>query len=140
MAIAPRRGKPGLRKRRQPNCYSLLSHYRRLIHLRTENSALRRGDLTAVDSSYRGVYAFLRHDEQQALLVVTNLDDEPAAGSSLSLEGTDMALGEASLAFGRGALVPPRIKPQGGFEAYQPVETLAAQSLIVFEFETKPGQ
>ncbi len=85
---------------------SLLSHYRRLIRLRTENSALRRGDLTAVDSSHGGVYAFLRHDEQQALLVVINLDDEPAAGFTLSLEGTDMALGEASLAFGRGALVP----------------------------------
>ena len=119
---------------------SLLSHYRRLIHLRNENSALRRGDLTAVDSSQRGVYAFLRHEEQQALLVVINLNDEPAAGFALSLEAAHLSLGKASLTYGAGTLAPPQLKPQGGFEAYRPVETLAAQSLIVIEFQTNPGQ
>ena len=58
---------------------SLLSHYRDLIHLRNGNSALRQGDLTAVDSDVRGVYAFLRHHPEQTVLVVINLDDEPAS-------------------------------------------------------------
>ena len=37
---------------------SLLSHYRRLIHLRNSHSALRQGGMTAVDSSARAIYAF----------------------------------------------------------------------------------
>ena len=113
---------------------SLLSHYRRLIHLRNANSALRRGDLTAVDSSQRGVYAFLRHDDAQALLVVINLDDEPATGFSLSLDETDLSLGNASLVYGSGAIASPRINSQGGFDGYQPVRQLAPQSMIIIAF------
>jgi len=114
---------------------SLLSHYRRLIHLRNAHSALRRGELTAVDSSQRGIYAFLRHDDEgNALLVVINLDDEPATGFSLSLDETDLSLGNASLVYGSGAIASPRINSGGGFGGYQPVETLAPQSMIIIAF------
>lgn len=113
---------------------SLLSHYRRLIHLRNANSALRLGDLTAVDSSQRGVYAFLRHDDEQILLVVINLDDEPATGFSLSLDETDLSLGKANLIYGSGAISPPRINSQGGFDEYQPLRQLAPQSMIIIAF------
>ena len=114
---------------------SLLSHYRRLIHLRNAHSALRRGRLTAVESSQRGVYAFLRHDDEQTLLVVINLDDEPATGFELSLDETDLSLGNVSLPYGSGAVATPLINPQGGFDGYQPVEALAPQSLIIVEFQ-----
>lgn len=113
---------------------SLLSHYRRLIHLRNGHSALRSGDMTAVDSSQRGVYAFLRHDDEETLLVVINLDDEAATDFSLTLDETDLSLGNASLVYGSGVIVAPRIYSGGGFDGYQPVQTLAPQSIIIIAF------
>ena len=113
---------------------SLLSYYRRLIHLRNDNPALRRGDLTAVDSSSRGVYAFLRHDESQALLVVINLDDAPARDFTLSLDESALDLSAPSLVYGSGDIAAPQLNASGGFEGYAPLSTLDAQSLLVLEF------
>ena len=118
---------------------SLLSHYRRLIQLRNANSALRGGDLTAVDSSQRGVYAFLRHDDEQVLMVLINLDDEPATDFSLSLEeldwSTDLSWADASLVYGMGDISAPRIEAGGGFTGYQPLRQLAPQSMVIIEFK-----
>lgn len=113
---------------------SLLSHYRNLIHLRNENSALRRGALTAVDSSDRGIYAFLRQDAEQSLLVIINLADEATAGFTLSLDRNDGDLSAPSLIFGEGALAAPLLNDSGGFADYAPVPALEAHSLLVLEF------
>lgn len=113
---------------------SLLSHYRNLIHLRNAHSVLRQGELTAVDSSQRGVYAFLRHDDERALLVVINLDDAPAIDFTLSLEESDLSLENASLVYGSGAIAAPRINAAGGFDNYQPLRQLAPHSMIILEF------
>ena len=115
---------------------SLLSHYRDLIHLRNGNSALRQGDLTAVDSDVRGVYAFLRHHPEQTLLVVINLDDEPVSDYGLSLDESDLDFSSGDLVFGEGAISLPVVNEAGGFKDYAPLPALAAQSLIVIEFDS----
>jgi alpha-amylase len=51
---------------------SLLSWYKQLIHVRNRNSALRHGTHTPLGSSNSPVLAFLRADETQVLLCVTN--------------------------------------------------------------------
>lgn len=113
---------------------SLLSHYRRLIHLRNENSALRGGALTAVDSSERGIYAFLRHDTAQTLLVIINLADERVAGFSLSLGESELDLATPTLIFGEDALAAPGLNAAGGFADYAPVPALEARGLLVIQF------
>ena len=113
---------------------SLLSHYRSLIHLRNNISSLRRGGLTAVDSSLGSVYAFLRHDAQQTLLVVINLDDEPAVGFELTLEESEIEFSRPSLIFGSGDLDAPIVNGSGGFDAYAPLPVLQPHSLIVIQF------
>ena len=113
---------------------SLLSHYRDLIHLRNGNSALRRGGLTAVDSTDRGIYAFLRHDAQQRLLVVINLSDEPIAGFKLSLAESVFDLSAPALVYGSGEIAMPELNAAGGFDDYAPVPSLDAQSLLVLAF------
>ena len=113
---------------------SLLSHYRSLIHLRNNISSLRRGGLTAVDSSLGSVYAFLRHDAQQTLLVVINLDDEPAVGFELTLEESEIEFSRPSLIFGSGDLEAPIVNGSGGFDAYAPLPVLQPHSLIVIQF------
>ena len=113
---------------------SLLSHYRRLIHLRNNNSALRRGSLTAVDSTDRGIYAFFRHDAAQTLLVVINLADEAAAGFTLSLDRSDLDLSAPTLIFGESAVAAPLLNDSGGFAGYAPVPALEAHGLLVLGF------
>ena len=113
---------------------SLLSHYRDMIHLRNRHSALRRGDWTHVESSARGVYAFLRSDEQERLLVIINLDDEPSEGFTLSLAESAHDLSAPIAVFGGGEVSAPILNAAGGFDAYAPVQALNAHSTIVLAF------
>ncbi len=113
---------------------SLLSHYRALIHLRNSHSALRRGNFQPVDSIPRQVYAFLRHDAEQALLVLINLSGDVIADYHLNLAGDDLLLGAPRLIVGQGGLMAPEISADGGFREYQPLPQLDPQSLVIIEF------
>ncbi|MCY4464542.1 MAG: alpha-amylase family glycosyl hydrolase [Chloroflexi bacterium] len=113
---------------------SLLSHYRDMIHLRNSHSALQRGDWTHVESSEHGLYAFLRNDEQERLLVIINLDDEAIEGFTLSLAESERDLSAPILVFGSGEVSAPVLNAAGGFDAYAPMLTLDAHSTIVLAF------
>ena len=63
---------------------SLLVHYRKLIHLRSENGALGGGDFLPLQSSDPAIAAFLRRDGSHAVLVVANLATTPRAGVSVT--------------------------------------------------------
>ena len=93
---------------------SLLNHYRAMVHLRNDNHALRHGDLTAVDSSDNGLYAFLRHSDEQTLLVVINLGDEPISDYMLTLDESELDLSSATLIFGEGDITTPELNADGG--------------------------
>lgn len=80
---------------------SLLSHYRRLIHLRSSTPALRHGKLDVLEAD-DGVLAFLRTAGEDRVLVVHNLGEvDVGAGPYLS----GVAGGELLLATGEGAAV-----------------------------------
>ncbi len=113
---------------------SLLSHYRRLIRLRNQNPALRRGALTGIASSSRGIHAFLRHDEAQTLLVLINLKGEAATGFSLSLKTSQLDLSTPTLVYGAGELAAPSLNAAGGFDGYAPVASLASHAVLVIAF------
>ncbi len=113
---------------------SLLSHYRDLIHLRNRNSALRRGQYAAVESSARNIYAFLRHDSDQTLLIIINLSDDHISDYALALEASDLVFGAPALIYGAGDLAAPRVNPSGGFDDYKPLAELDAFSLAVISF------
>jgi glycosidase len=51
---------------------SLLNHYRRLIHLRREHSALNGGDLVVGSASDPAIAAFVRRSPTETILVVLN--------------------------------------------------------------------
>jgi len=56
---------------------SMLSHYRRLIRLRAEQAALRRGDLTLLSpAESAGVLAFTRAHDGERLFIAHNLTDQ----------------------------------------------------------------
>lgn len=101
---APARVRPGINvKAEAENPDSLFNHYRRLIHLRNDHVALRRGSYQAVRLDNKNVFAYLRRHEQQSLLVVHNFSDQPQSGLALPAEmqlaiARDMTTGAAAAA------------------------------------------
>jgi glycosidase len=84
---APARVRPGINvKAEAADPDSLLSHYRRLIRLRNDHVALRRGGYQAVRLENKNIYAFLRRHEQQTLLVLHNFSPETASGLQIPAE------------------------------------------------------
>lgn len=111
---------------------SLLSHYRALIHLRNRYAALRTGDMSPVESSARQVYAFLRHDQTETLLVLVNLDDEAVDAYTLSMEGGPLSAdASAALLLGTGEVASPAVTAEGGFADYTPIAPLPPHSSFI---------
>ena len=63
---------------------SLLNHYRRLIHLRAQNSAIGSGELVALEADSEAAVAYLRRADDRVALVVANLGAESLTGVTLS--------------------------------------------------------
>jgi glycosidase len=111
---------------------SMLSHYRSLIALRAANAALVDGSWTAVTTTDPSILAYLRTDTAETLLVVANLGDSTATSPSLSLTaGPLCGHVAATLVYGSGTVTAPAANATGGFSAYAPVASLAADDAVV---------
>lgn len=115
---------------------SLLSLYRNLIHLRAEHPALSTGDYIAVKSNMLPVYAVLRMDENEAMLVLINLGDEPLSEYHLSLDGSNLADQPyaAQVLLGASQAEGP-VVTRGGFSEYRPIPELAPYSTVIIKFQ-----
>jgi len=84
---APARVRPGTNVKAQDrDPGSLLSHYRRLIRMRSGHVALRRGGYQAVPLGNKTLYAYLRRHPQETLLVVHNFGREASPELPLPAE------------------------------------------------------
>jgi alpha-amylase len=111
---------------------SLLNHYRDLIALRNAHPALRTGSMTLVESSSRQLFTFLRQEGDEAILVLVNVDDDPASDYTLSLaEGPLAGVSEASVLWGDGPVVAPEVNPDGGFDVYTPVPEVPSRGTLI---------
>ena len=114
---------------------SLLSHYRTLIQLRNEHAALQRGAYIPIDTGSRRVYAFLRQNADETLLVLINFDDDPVVDYGLTLEAGSVSADTAiTTLFGTDSpLAAPAIDANGQFSAYQPLPELAPYSTLILQ-------
>jgi glycosidase len=118
---------------------SLLNHYRQLIHLRNAHAALRVGDWTQIETDPTQVYAFLRHTDDEVLLILINMSDEVITDYTLALEtgplatGSEaaMVLGEGTAQSGFGFAASPEVNASGGFTNYVPLESLPPHSTFI---------
>lgn len=116
----------------EPN--SLLNHYRALVHTRSANPALRRGSMHLVENTVGSLFTFLRHTDEQTLLVVINMRPNPVESYSLTLaEGPLAGVTSATLLFGEGEIAAPEINADGGFTDYVPLPTLPGRSTFIIE-------
>ncbi|MCP4360144.1 MAG: alpha-amylase [Chloroflexi bacterium] len=113
---------------------SLLSHYKNLIQLRNTHEALRVGDWTLVESKPGRIYAFLRHTDEEIILVLINTSSKETTDYTLSLE-TSFFDGPvvAELLFGAGDVAAPDVNAAGGFTDYRPLASLPHQSTFVIQ-------
>ena len=90
---------------------SLLSHYRRIIHARADDPALRRGDFVPLEADRAHVLAYLRRAGRDLTMVVANLG---------STEAVDVGLTSAV-----GAL------PAGSYATREVLTGIAAERTVV---------
>lgn len=117
---------------------SLLAHYKALLAVRNANPALRSGDGNKVTSTNAAVLPLLRANEDQTLLVVTNLSENGIGDYRLTLESGPLDPGAAYSAtpiWGQAPLNGFTATSDGGFANYQPNAGLAPGETIIVELK-----
>ncbi len=76
---------------------SLLEWYKKLIHVRSGSPALRRGTHDPLESSDSQVMAFVRSDDLQTVLCMTNTSSSTKNGITLTGDATSLEPGEHTL-------------------------------------------
>ena len=114
---------------------SLLEHYRTLIQLRNEHSALRVGKTYVAESNSNKILSYLRQSGDETLLVLINIDDMPLDNYRLDLSVGPLA-GQytATSLLDASTPAPLTANDKGGFDDYIPLPELPAYSLFIMEF------
>ncbi len=119
---------------KDPN--SLLSLYRDLIQLRNEHVALRVGDFSLVKTDNPAVYAALRTSKSESALVLINLSTAPVNTFKLTLDKSSLKTSyHLQAIFGTGSATDLKVDGQGGFQDYQPVQSLDGNACLVFQLQ-----
>ena len=115
---------------------SLLNLYRTLTKLRAEHSTLRTGNLTLLDTNNTGVYAILRHDDNENILVLINLKGSPVTDYGLSLKDKVLPDGTFSpLSLLDTTTAASLTVHSGIFAGYKPVSQLSPYQAYIFQLK-----
>jgi glycosidase len=119
---------------------SLLSHYRALIALRASHSALRTGETFVLDAGNRGLFASLRVDEAEAILVLVNLTDASITDYALSLDSSPLRAGQYTLIplFGDGSLSSLSVSEGGRVADFMPLAEVPAYTTLILNLVPIP--
>jgi len=123
--VATMQGDPG----------SLWRYYRTFVQARTGSVALRRGAYHRFDCTASQVYAFLRHDLDQAVVAVHNLSSGTVAGWTLGASRSQLAPGEyaASDLLSGAALGRLTVAADGAVANWRPVAYLTGFGTLLVE-------
>ncbi|HZI22646.1 MAG TPA: alpha-amylase family glycosyl hydrolase [Gemmatimonadales bacterium] len=118
---------------------SLLHLYRRLIHLREENTALATGRLVPLSADRPAVAAYLRRANEHAVLVVTNVGG--AAVSTVAIESAPEALPPGTYVT-RNLLGGPNgaalhVCGDGSIRGYVPIRSIGPRESLVLDLNRR---
>ena len=115
---------------------SLLTHYRNLIHLRNEHSAVRVGSFIPLISTDNTVYSFIRQSSDETVLVVINLGKSAVSDYTLSVAKTSLSGDlKGNVLLGDGTVTLPLLGASGGFNGYTPLATLLPFSTMIIQLQ-----
>lgn len=108
---------------------SLLNHYRTLISIRKKFHSLQTGSLTLLETGNPGVFAILRKEGQETVLVLINLSAQTAGDYQLILANPLLQDGSylPEIIYGDGK-ISPLLVSKGKFSAYRPLPELLPYS------------
>lgn len=114
---------------------SLWQWYRRLIGLRNEHEALRRGDYTLLSGGGTTVHAFARRTQERIVVAVHNVGLSPVANPALTLASSALPPGVYRVRnLLTGAATPTvTLNAGGGFSSWQSGETIPARGSGLWE-------
>jgi glycosidase len=113
---------------------SLLSHYRNLIQLRNAHPALQTGDFEIVKSKNTNVFASLRSNNDESLIIVVNMSGVPVSDYELSITDSDMKSGEKQIIplMGASEQATHIVDQSGGFAGFKPLEEIPPYSTLIY--------
>lgn len=119
---------------KDPN--SLLNLYRSLTTLRSEHTALRTGGLSVLDTGNTGVYAIIRSNNNENILVVANLTKSPISDYALSLSDSVLPDGNFLPASLLDSTQAHSITVSNGtFTDYKPLAELPPYQIYIFQLK-----
>lgn len=112
---------------------SLLSHYRDLIQIRNAHPVLQSGEQEMISTGNNQVFASLRSNDEEGMIVLINLSDKPASEYALSVDQSPLNEENflAKSLMGEPVESPFIIDSSGGFNDYKPLDTLPPYSTTV---------
>jgi alpha-amylase len=118
---------------------SLLSHYRNLIHLRNVYPALQTGDFQVVNTKNSNVFASLRTNDNESLIIVINMSSEPINNYELSIIESNLRFGEKQIIPLMGVINQTvlAINQSGGFSGFKPLDKLPPYSSLILHLSTE---
>jgi alpha-amylase len=118
------------------DAHSLLNLYRALTKLRAEHKVLRTGSLTLLDTGDTGVYAILRHDDNENILVLINLKGTSVTDYGLSLKDKVLPDGTLSTNSLLDTTTTASLTITNGiFVDYKPVSELSPYQAYIFQLK-----
>ncbi|MBI1795315.1 MAG: alpha-amylase [Chloroflexi bacterium] len=114
---------------------SLLSLYKSLIRLRADHSALRTGGILLPDTASTGLFASLRFNDQEAVLVLVNLSDISLSDYSLTLDKSSLPAGthQLSMLLGADSNASFTINADGGFSNFKPLSEIPPYAINIYQ-------
>ncbi|MBI2758248.1 MAG: alpha-amylase [Chloroflexi bacterium] len=114
---------------------SLLSLYKSLIRLRADHSALRTGGILLPDTASTGLFASLRFNDQEAVLVLVNLSGISLSDYSLTLDKSSLPAGtyQLSLLLGADSNASFTINADGGFSNFKPISEIPPCAINIYQ-------
>jgi 1,4-alpha-glucan branching enzyme len=104
----------------ESNSNSLLNHYKKLIRIRNENAALRKGNYLNIESTNNKVLSFARMHENSGVVVVSNLGTQ-SINPSLTLAASNLIPGDYFITdlYNDQELGSIAINENGGFDEWK---------------------
>jgi glycosidase len=114
---------------------SIWNLYRNLIELRTNEPALSIGTYQAISSGVTSVYSFIRHYENEAVVVLINFSGNNVDNPELNAEETNLSSGSYTVhdILQQEQLADLVVAENGEIDDWQPVNSISSQNIMLLK-------